>query len=108
MGSPPRGRKLLAALKNGKRSKNRLYRLRRVRALACPTLARQRKPDQLWQVRLGGRTSKRRRQALPQLNEDVIKQVIGWLTVNLKKGTRRKTDSLSTHGHLIDEAAPAF
>lgn len=39
--------------------------------LACPTLAWQRKTDQLWQVRLGGRTSKNaaRRQALPQLGD---------------------------------------
>jgi anaerobic sulfite reductase subunit C len=48
--------------------------------LACPTLAWQRDPEQLYQVRLGGRTSKRTPRVgkvfLNWVTEDVIAQVI--------------------------------
>jgi anaerobic sulfite reductase subunit C len=48
--------------------------------LACPTLAWQRSPEQLYQVRLGGRTSKRTPRVgkvfLNWVTEDVIAQVI--------------------------------
>ncbi len=79
--------------------------------LACPTLARQRKPDQLTAVRLGGRrwNAARRQALLNWVTEDVIKRVIVSLYEDLKRDARRKTD-ISTYGPSIDKRAalPAF
>ncbi|EAB8593050.1 anaerobic sulfite reductase subunit AsrC [Salmonella enterica] len=74
--------------------------------LACPTLAWQRKPDQLWQVRLGGRTSKKTPRVgklfLNWVTEDVIKQVI----VNLYEFEKEMLGGKPIYlhmGHLIDK-----
>ncbi|ECC3285724.1 sulfite reductase subunit C [Salmonella enterica subsp. enterica] len=74
--------------------------------LACPTLAWQRKPDQLWQVRLGGRTSKKTPRVgklfLNWVTEDVIKQVI----VNLYEFEKEMLGGKLIYlhmGHLIDK-----
>ncbi|EDI1551146.1 anaerobic sulfite reductase subunit AsrC [Salmonella enterica subsp. enterica serovar Enteritidis] len=73
---------------------------------ACPTLAWQRKPDQLWQVRLGGRTSKKTPRVgklfLNWVTEDVIKQVI----VNLYEFEKEMLGGKPIYlhmGHLIDK-----
>ncbi|EGZ4269555.1 anaerobic sulfite reductase subunit AsrC [Salmonella enterica subsp. enterica serovar Lexington] len=74
--------------------------------LACPTLAWQRKPDQLWQVRLGGRTSKKTPRVgklfLNWVTENVIKQVI----VNLYEFEKEMLGGKPIYlhmGHLIDK-----
>lgn len=75
--------------------------------LACPTLAWQRQPDQLYQVRLGGRTSKKTPRVgkvfLNWVTEDVIQAVIR----NIFEFEREMLDGTPVYlhmGHLIDRA----
>ena len=75
--------------------------------LACPTLAWQRQPEQLYQVRLGGRTSKKTPRVgkvfLNWVTEDVIQAVIR----NIFEFEREMLDGTPVYlhmGHLIDRA----
>ena len=74
--------------------------------LACPTLAWQRKPDPFWQVRLGGRTSKKTPRVgklfLNWVTEEVISQVI----INLYEFEKEMLGGKPVYlhmGHLIDK-----
>ncbi|MFM2481398.1 sulfite reductase subunit C [Celerinatantimonas sp. YJH-8] len=73
--------------------------------LACPTLAWQRKPQQLYQVRLGGRTSKKTPRVgkifLNWVTEEVITQIIPNIFAFEKEMLGGKPIYLHM-GHLID------
>lgn len=74
--------------------------------LACPTLAWQRDPQQLYMVKLGGRTSKKTprlgKQFLNWVTEDVLKQVIDNL-FEFEKEMLAGTPRYLHMGHLIDQ-----